>query len=129
LSHSTIPFSQTICSGWRQTVILLISISWVARITVVSYWRPVAELLCGYNAGQTWIFPSKNRQQNVIRVIRKSWIPEKGDQSRSTIFMDSYKYKKIFILHYNKIQEHMMSVERNSVRSSHYWNSKVLVEF
>jgi hypothetical protein len=31
---------QTICSGWLQTVILLISASWVARITSVSHQCP-----------------------------------------------------------------------------------------
>jgi hypothetical protein len=30
----------TICLGWLQTVILLISAIWVARIRGVSYWRP-----------------------------------------------------------------------------------------
>jgi hypothetical protein len=29
---------QTICPGWLRTVILLISASWVARITGVSHW-------------------------------------------------------------------------------------------
>jgi hypothetical protein len=48
LSHSTSPFyvcvryfqdrvSRTICSGWLWTLILLISASWVARITGVRY--------------------------------------------------------------------------------------------
>jgi hypothetical protein len=32
--------SQTICPCWFQTMILLISVSWVARITGVSHWRP-----------------------------------------------------------------------------------------
>jgi hypothetical protein len=50
LSHSTSPFSWWIffkiqsiklfCLGWVQTAILLISASWVARITVVSHWHP-----------------------------------------------------------------------------------------
>jgi hypothetical protein len=31
---------QTICSGWLWTVILLISASWVARVTGVSHWSP-----------------------------------------------------------------------------------------
>jgi ABC-type Fe3+ transport system permease subunit len=48
LSHSTSPFcdgyfwdrvSWTICLSWLQTVILLISASWVARITGVSHWH------------------------------------------------------------------------------------------
>jgi hypothetical protein len=30
-------FSQTICQGWLQTSILLISASWVARITGMSH--------------------------------------------------------------------------------------------
>jgi hypothetical protein len=30
----------TICPSWLQTVILLISASWVARITGVSHWCP-----------------------------------------------------------------------------------------
>jgi hypothetical protein len=33
--------SQTVCLGWLWTVILLISASWVARITGVSHWCPV----------------------------------------------------------------------------------------
>jgi hypothetical protein len=33
--------SWTICPGWLQTAILLISVSWVARITGVSHWHPV----------------------------------------------------------------------------------------
>jgi hypothetical protein len=32
--------SQTICPGWLWTTILLISASWVARITGVSHWPP-----------------------------------------------------------------------------------------
>jgi ABC-type transport system involved in multi-copper enzyme maturation permease subunit len=32
--------SRTICLGWLQTMILLISASWVARITGLRYWRP-----------------------------------------------------------------------------------------
>jgi hypothetical protein len=47
LSHSISPFfffnrdrvSWTICSGWLQTSILLISTSWIARITDVSHQR------------------------------------------------------------------------------------------
>jgi hypothetical protein len=31
--------SWTICLGWLQTSILLIPVSWVARITGVSHWR------------------------------------------------------------------------------------------
>jgi hypothetical protein len=31
--------SWTICLGWLQTVILLISASWLARITGMSHWR------------------------------------------------------------------------------------------
>jgi hypothetical protein len=33
--------SQTSCLGWLQTVILLISASWVARIAGMSHWHPV----------------------------------------------------------------------------------------
>jgi hypothetical protein len=32
--------SRTVCPGWFQTTILLISASWVARITGMSHWRP-----------------------------------------------------------------------------------------
>jgi hypothetical protein len=32
--------SQTICLGWVQTAVLLISASWVARITGESHWCP-----------------------------------------------------------------------------------------
>jgi hypothetical protein len=32
--------SQTICQGWLQTAILLISASWIARITGMSHWYP-----------------------------------------------------------------------------------------
>jgi hypothetical protein len=32
--------SKTICPSWLQTMILLISASWVARITGVRHWRP-----------------------------------------------------------------------------------------
>jgi hypothetical protein len=48
LSHSTSSFyegffrdrvSWTVCSGWFWTLILLISVSWVARITGVSHWH------------------------------------------------------------------------------------------
>jgi hypothetical protein len=49
LSHSTSPIffvkgfligsHGTICLGWLQTAILLISLSWIARITGVSHWR------------------------------------------------------------------------------------------
>jgi hypothetical protein len=48
LSHSSSPIfvkgfqnrvSQTICPGWLQTSILLISASWVARITGMRQWR------------------------------------------------------------------------------------------
>jgi hypothetical protein len=51
LSHSTSPFlwwvfqdrfSWTICLEWLQTVILLISASWVARITGVSHPHPAS---------------------------------------------------------------------------------------
>jgi hypothetical protein len=31
--------SQTICPGWLETSILLISASWVARITGMSHWH------------------------------------------------------------------------------------------
>jgi hypothetical protein len=31
---------RTICLGWLQTTILLISASWVASVTGVSHWRP-----------------------------------------------------------------------------------------
>jgi hypothetical protein len=54
LSHSTSPFlwweigSRTICLDWLQTVILLISASWVARITGVSHRHP-ATLYYFYN--------------------------------------------------------------------------------
>jgi hypothetical protein len=53
LSHSTIPIfvkvfwdrvSWTTCLGWLQTMILLISASWVARITGVSHQRPATSL-------------------------------------------------------------------------------------
>jgi hypothetical protein len=56
LSHSTSPLlwwfffffgdrvSWTICSGWLRTEILLISASWVARITGMRYWHPVEKL-------------------------------------------------------------------------------------
>jgi hypothetical protein len=50
LSHSTslvfnvgyfqYSVSRTVCLGWLQTAILLISMSWVARITGISHWRP-----------------------------------------------------------------------------------------
>jgi hypothetical protein len=49
LSHSTSPLcdgyfrdrvSRTICPGWLQTAILLISASWIARITGMSHWCP-----------------------------------------------------------------------------------------
>jgi hypothetical protein len=49
LSHSASPFcvgyfldrvSRTICLGWAQTKILLISASRVARITRLSHWYP-----------------------------------------------------------------------------------------
>jgi hypothetical protein len=30
----------TICLGWPQTAVLLISASWVARITGMSHWHP-----------------------------------------------------------------------------------------
>jgi hypothetical protein len=63
LSHSTNPFcvrcfwdrvSRTICPGWLWTVILLISASWVARITGVSH-QCLAVLLCSFNKGyRTW---------------------------------------------------------------------------
>jgi hypothetical protein len=33
--------SWNICPGWLQTAILLISVSWVARITGLSHWCPV----------------------------------------------------------------------------------------
>jgi hypothetical protein len=48
LTHSTALFlwrvfwdrvSWTICLGWLQTTVLLISTSWVARITGVSHWQ------------------------------------------------------------------------------------------
>jgi hypothetical protein len=48
LSHTSNPFCsgyfggevlQTICSGWSQTKILLISVSQVARITGMSHWH------------------------------------------------------------------------------------------
>jgi hypothetical protein len=32
--------SQTVCPCWLQTVILLISVSWVARIIGLSHWCP-----------------------------------------------------------------------------------------
>jgi hypothetical protein len=54
-SHSTSPFcdgyffrdrvSKTICPGWLQTSILLISASWVARITGVSHQHPAQIIL------------------------------------------------------------------------------------
>jgi hypothetical protein len=37
---------QTICLGWPWTMILLISVSQVARITVLSHWCPTEQLLC-----------------------------------------------------------------------------------
>jgi hypothetical protein len=49
LSYSTSPFfvmgffkivSQTVCSGWLQTEMLLVSASWVARITGMSHQHP-----------------------------------------------------------------------------------------
>jgi hypothetical protein len=55
LSHSTSPFcvryfqdrvSCTICPGWFQTVILLISASWVARIIGVSHQRQPPAVFC-----------------------------------------------------------------------------------
>jgi hypothetical protein len=65
LSHCTSPFcvryfqgrvSWTICLGWLWTVILLLSASWVARITGVSHWCPVR--ICISNklpsAGHPW---------------------------------------------------------------------------
>jgi hypothetical protein len=54
LSHSASPFlcgffwdrvSWTICPGWPQTKILLISASWVARITEMSHWCPEWHLI------------------------------------------------------------------------------------
>jgi hypothetical protein len=48
-SHSNSPFcdgffwdrvSKTICPGWLWTEILLISVSWIARITSISYLHP-----------------------------------------------------------------------------------------
>jgi hypothetical protein len=59
LSHSTSPIfcdrvfrdrvSWTICLGWLQTVIFLISASWVARIIGVSY-RSLALVSFSYKA-------------------------------------------------------------------------------
>jgi hypothetical protein len=40
--------SQTICPDWLQTVILLISASWIAGITGVSHWRPASSNLFWY---------------------------------------------------------------------------------
>jgi hypothetical protein len=36
--------SRTICPGWLQTVILLISVSWVARTTGMSHQRLVSTI-------------------------------------------------------------------------------------
>jgi hypothetical protein len=41
--------SRTICLGWLRTVILLITASWVARITGVSHWHPAR--MCSSPAG------------------------------------------------------------------------------
>jgi hypothetical protein len=55
LSHSSSPFycdgffqeriSRTICPGWLQTMILLISASWEATITGMSHWHPASTLV------------------------------------------------------------------------------------
>jgi hypothetical protein len=37
--------SRTVCPGWLWTMILLISVSWVARITGVSHWPIFSFLL------------------------------------------------------------------------------------
>jgi hypothetical protein len=53
LSHSTSTFlwfffffqdriSWTVCLGWLWTAVLLISVSWVARITGMNYWHPAS---------------------------------------------------------------------------------------
>jgi hypothetical protein len=55
----------TICLGWLQTLILLISASWVARITGVSYrCSAVTEFLC--------IIPNYESRQ-----VLYSWLPNK----------------------------------------------------
>jgi hypothetical protein len=38
----------TLCPGWPQNTTLLISISWVARITEVSHWPPAVFILNWY---------------------------------------------------------------------------------
>jgi hypothetical protein len=61
----------TMCPGWLQTSILLISASWVARLTGVSHQCPVWEITfkemhhlnslgIGYQA-DVWSFPSDSR--------------------------------------------------------------------
>jgi hypothetical protein len=61
LSHSINPVfcigyfqdrvSKSICPVWPQTMILLISASWVARITVMNHWCPGRDWSLGGNDG------------------------------------------------------------------------------
>jgi hypothetical protein len=67
-SYSTSPLrdrvSQTICLGWLRTMFLLISASWVARITGVSHCRPaMVELLKGCKSFHSWFWRMFHRKK------------------------------------------------------------------
>jgi hypothetical protein len=49
-------YERTICLGWLQTSILLISASWVAKIIGVNPWLPASQAF--WNGNHTTVFHS-----------------------------------------------------------------------
>jgi hypothetical protein len=76
LSHSTSPFfcdgclqdrvSWTVCPGWLWTMILLISASWVARITDMSHKHPALLLLLYRKLEPILLFPKSQPLQHSL---------------------------------------------------------------
>jgi hypothetical protein len=60
---------QTICLGWLQTEVLLISVSWVARITGVSHWHPAQITFVSY-----FTTKMKSNQKELCLIIISSAI-------------------------------------------------------
>jgi hypothetical protein len=66
--------------GWLRTMILLISASWVARITGVSYWHPViSSLLTHWNLLSKLIIPKTRKSRLLLEEKCFIWPDEQAE--------------------------------------------------
>jgi hypothetical protein len=77
--------SWTICLGWHQTMILLISASWVARITGVSHWHPASCITLDFDLQS---IPYNESDSRVVML----WANSRTDQIAWVLVWNSLHY-------------------------------------